>query len=380
MTTGSRGRSSRSRGRGRERASTESLRTVHSSPSTLTTPSTPVTSQAGPVDQQFIMVPNPNYVPPFATFLLLLRPPYRSSGRPGNVSTYYFNPFYPFSPNNDAYIQEITELKFIWDKEHDLMTRKIFDHWAGKPLQQMMSDICQRCNNLMIWIRPDIKKALETHFSIDEGFKLHRLTKVANRASPRSSSYTSGSATFMKTKSRLSKSLDRKSTLVETFKYTHTLKANKERFSDERRITRRDWRPRPNNLSRLVRTTLLAQRPQWVVLGQWHPLLCIGGFLYLCHQPCRSPESCRLEGRGAKADTEASSVGEAVRAQVQRPSCTRGKNYSLSLKPQGQAGAGRSFARANEGVQCADASSSSALLIGHISTYFAASVGCRRRR
>ncbi|RYR09572.1 hypothetical protein Ahy_B05g077939 [Arachis hypogaea] len=114
------------------------------------------------------------------------------------------------------------------------MTRKIFDHWAGKPLQQMMSDICQRCNNLMIWIRPDIKKALETHFSIDEGFKLHRLTKVANRASPRSSSYTSGSATFMKTKSRLSKSLDRKSTLVETFKYTHTLKANKERFSDER--------------------------------------------------------------------------------------------------------------------------------------------------
>ncbi|RYR21129.1 hypothetical protein Ahy_B03g066391 isoform B [Arachis hypogaea] len=38
----------------------------------------------------------------------------------------------------------------------------------------------------------------------------------------------------MKTKARLSKSLERDATLVETFKYTHTLKENKERFADQR--------------------------------------------------------------------------------------------------------------------------------------------------
>ncbi|QHO11672.1 uncharacterized protein DS421_15g500170 [Arachis hypogaea] len=63
MTTGSRSRSSGSHGHGREKVSIESPRTAQSSPSTLTTPSTPVMSQAGPADQQFIMVPNPNYVP-----------------------------------------------------------------------------------------------------------------------------------------------------------------------------------------------------------------------------------------------------------------------------------------------------------------------------
>ncbi|QHO50921.1 uncharacterized protein DS421_1g26450 [Arachis hypogaea] len=38
----------------------------------------------------------------------------------------------------------------------------------------------------------------------------------------------------MKTKSRLSKSLNREAILAETFKYIHTLKANKEKFADER--------------------------------------------------------------------------------------------------------------------------------------------------
>ncbi|QHO19512.1 uncharacterized protein DS421_11g329630 [Arachis hypogaea] len=74
MTTGSRGRSSGSRGRGRGRASTEFPKVAQSFPSTLTTPSTPVTSQAGPADQEFIKVSNPNYMPHSATCLLFLPP------------------------------------------------------------------------------------------------------------------------------------------------------------------------------------------------------------------------------------------------------------------------------------------------------------------
>ncbi|RYR09555.1 hypothetical protein Ahy_B05g077911 [Arachis hypogaea] len=97
----------------------------------------------------------------------------------------------------------------------------------------MMSDVHQGCDHLTTWIHPFIKKELEARFRNDEGFKLRRLTNVANRALPRSSNYTGKSATFMKTKSRLSKLLDREETLAETFKYTHTLKANKERFADE---------------------------------------------------------------------------------------------------------------------------------------------------
>ncbi|QHO19511.1 uncharacterized protein DS421_11g329620 [Arachis hypogaea] len=96
-----------------------------------------------------------------------------------------------------------------------------------------MSDVHKGRDHLTLWIRSSIKKELEAHFTHDEGFKRQRLTNVANRASPKSSKYTDGSATFMKTKSRLSKSLDREATLAETYKYTHTLKANKERFVDE---------------------------------------------------------------------------------------------------------------------------------------------------
>ncbi|RYR15647.1 hypothetical protein Ahy_B04g072536 [Arachis hypogaea] len=71
----------------------------------------------------------------------------------------------------------------------------------------------------------------------NEGFRHRRLTNRANRASAKSSKYTGGLATFMKTKARLLKSLDRDATLAETFKYTHALKENKEnkeRFSDQR--------------------------------------------------------------------------------------------------------------------------------------------------
>ncbi|RYR76406.1 hypothetical protein Ahy_A01g000990 [Arachis hypogaea] len=64
----------------------------------------------------------------------------------------------------------------------------------------MMSDIRQGCDHLMRWIRPSIKKELEAHFRNDEGLKRRRLTNIANKASPKSSKYTGGLATFMKTK------------------------------------------------------------------------------------------------------------------------------------------------------------------------------------
>ncbi|QHN96564.1 uncharacterized protein DS421_18g619620 [Arachis hypogaea] len=61
-------------------------------------------------------------------------------------------------------------LHFIWDTEHDLAIQKIFNYRMSRRLQQMLDD---------------------------------------------------------------SKSLDREVTLAETFKYTHTLKENKERFLDQ---------------------------------------------------------------------------------------------------------------------------------------------------
>ncbi|RYR39709.1 hypothetical protein Ahy_A09g045291 [Arachis hypogaea] len=70
------------------------------------------------------------------------------------------------------------------------------------------------------------------------GFKRFHLVNKTNKASPRSSKYTGGLTTFMKKKSRLSRSLEREATLVENFKYSHTLKANKERFADERSAAR----------------------------------------------------------------------------------------------------------------------------------------------
>ncbi|RYR27181.1 hypothetical protein Ahy_B02g061518 [Arachis hypogaea] len=89
------------------------------------------------------------------------------------------------------------------------------------------------------------------------------LTKRANRVSTRSSKYTGDSATFMKTKARLSKSLDREATLAEKFKNTHTLKENKARFADQQ--SQDHYRPRLNNLwclSKVGRTLSMDLRPQ----------------------------------------------------------------------------------------------------------------------
>ncbi|QHO18599.1 uncharacterized protein DS421_11g321880 [Arachis hypogaea] len=75
---------------------------------------------------------------------------------------------------------------------------------------------------------------LYVHWGTNEGFRRHCLTNRANRVSARSSNYTGGSATFIKTKAKLSKPLSRDATMAETFKYTHTLKENKEIFAFQR--------------------------------------------------------------------------------------------------------------------------------------------------
>ncbi|RYR46599.1 hypothetical protein Ahy_A07g032344 [Arachis hypogaea] len=102
----------------------------------------------------------------------------------------------------------------IWP---DGIQAKIYDHRTTKRFQQMMSNVHQGRNHLMIWICPSIKKELEAHFRTDEGFKHRRLTNLTNRASSRSSKYTGGSATFIKTKSRL------RSCLLFPRRVSHTL-------------------------------------------------------------------------------------------------------------------------------------------------------------
>ncbi|RYR61823.1 hypothetical protein Ahy_A04g019048 [Arachis hypogaea] len=92
--------------------------------------------------------------------------------------------------------------KFLWGKTYDLMIKNIFYHRMARQLQQMLEDV-------------HIKKLQYIHWKTDEGFKHRCLTNRANRASGRSSKYTGGSATFMKTKARI------------------TLKDNKKRFADQ---------------------------------------------------------------------------------------------------------------------------------------------------
>ncbi|RYR57355.1 hypothetical protein Ahy_A05g023095 [Arachis hypogaea] len=89
------------------------------------------------------------------------------------------------------------------------MIRKIFDHRMVMWLQQMMQYVHERRDHLIIWLCPDIKKVLYVHWETDEGFRNHLLTNRANRISGRSSNYTGGSATSIKTMAMLSKSLDR---------------------------------------------------------------------------------------------------------------------------------------------------------------------------
>ncbi|QHO10650.1 uncharacterized protein DS421_15g491470 [Arachis hypogaea] len=185
-----------------------------------------------------------------------------------------------FAPNLNTCTQEISEvIKSMYDHPWPTCTqiptdvrerwfqKKIYDHRVAKRLQQMISDVRQGKDHLILWIHPNIKCELEAYFRENDGFKRRRLTNIANRASPRLSRYTGGSMNFIKTKTKLSKSLDRDAILAETFKYTHTLKANRERFADKWRSTCRSWRPRRSNLSRLMGPTKPATRHQW-----WIPI------------------------------------------------------------------------------------------------------------
>ncbi|RYQ99446.1 hypothetical protein Ahy_B07g087386 isoform A [Arachis hypogaea] len=138
-----------------------------------------------------------------------------------------------FSETRERWFQKWA-VNFIWDKEHDALIGKIYDHQMGRQLQQMLEDVRERHDYLTSWLHLEIKKALYVHWETDEGFRHRRLTNRANRVLARSSKYTGGSEIFMKTKARLSKSLDCDAILAETFNYTHTLKENKERFADQR--------------------------------------------------------------------------------------------------------------------------------------------------
>ncbi|RYR72915.1 hypothetical protein Ahy_A02g007138 [Arachis hypogaea] len=107
----------------------------------------------------------------------------------------------------------------------------------------MLEYIHKGKDHFTTWLRPKINKALLVHWETNKGFKHQRLTNRANRASARLSKYTGGLATFMKTKAMLicsffnfSKLLDHDTTLAKTFKCIHTLKENKERFADQRKV------------------------------------------------------------------------------------------------------------------------------------------------
>ncbi|RYQ79521.1 hypothetical protein Ahy_Scaffold5g107735 [Arachis hypogaea] len=67
----------------------------------------------------------------------------------------------------------------------------------------MLEDVCEGQDHLTIWLRMKIKKAMLVHWKTDEGFRHQHLTNSANRTSAKSSKYTSGSTTFMKTKAKL---------------------------------------------------------------------------------------------------------------------------------------------------------------------------------
>ncbi|RYR24794.1 hypothetical protein Ahy_B02g058338 [Arachis hypogaea] len=238
-------------------------------------------------------------------------------------------------------LNHFVQLKLIWDAYNNLMIRKICDHRAAKRLQQMMSNVRKGHDHLTLWICPSIKKELEAYFNNDEGFKHYHLMNVANRASPKSSKYTGESATLMKTKSRLSKSLDHEATLAETFKYTHTLKGNKQRFADERfaahyedytqrlEAVTQQYQPSSGNDEADFETSVVDPNRVWRETAFKPYKNCrfgLGSFFASGSAPLRwrlplplplppalpIPKSCRLERGGAEADKGTSPASGAV--------------------------------------------------------------------
>ncbi|RYR53451.1 hypothetical protein Ahy_A06g028575 [Arachis hypogaea] len=218
------------RGHGRRRVSAGTLGNSGSLSSTLTTP---VVSQiVGASDHLYIMLPNLNYVPvPTANDVASIHSVTHCLAMPLSVTdTAVPKSSRRSQPANVLPLPSIiritirpdgrtTTLNLIYvesNKEQDTFIRKIYDDRMGRRLQQMLEDIRERGDHLTYWLCPKIKKALYVHWETDER---------SNRSSARSSKYTGSSATFMKTKARLS--LDCDVILAETFKYTHTLKKNK---------------------------------------------------------------------------------------------------------------------------------------------------------
>ncbi|RYR03107.1 hypothetical protein Ahy_B06g081935 [Arachis hypogaea] len=210
----------------------------------------------------------------------------------------------------EQWFQKWTE-KFIWDKTHDAMIKKIFDHRMARQLQQMMEDL-------------DLKKALHIHWETVEGFKRFCLMNKANRTLVRSLKYIGGSATFMKTNAKLSKSLSRDATMVETFKYTPTLKENKERFDDQRVVDHYVCKHHGESYTqRLAEATgdddNNSASAEVDLDTVWHETTFEPyknrTFIHLCHQPSRrSQRQRRFEGIGAGAHPEPSPTGSAATA------------------------------------------------------------------
>ncbi|MED6213663.1 hypothetical protein PIB30_095453, partial [Stylosanthes scabra] len=112
--------------------------------------------------------------------------------------------------------------------------KAIFNTRASKRLSGMMEDVRDRKEHLTQWCRPELKKALYHYWETDEKYLHRQATNKRNRASERCVIYTGGSATPMQTKAKMTKSLYRPMSIAEVFKQTHTLKANKEQFTDKR--------------------------------------------------------------------------------------------------------------------------------------------------
>ncbi|RYR17735.1 hypothetical protein Ahy_B03g062425 isoform A [Arachis hypogaea] len=237
----------------------------------LSTPTTTVTPQiADLADQQFIMVPNPNYMPPSTatTPPPIAQHPATTSTPPPAMDTAALESSHISEVAADASPPPPIIRLNIWPNDS---TRLI---WLFAPnnntCNQEMTNIIKLCTTIpgpairRFPLRPGSDgfrngrctlggtqnttspsrrySTIECiggssrcwmMFEINEGFRHRHLTKRANRALTKSSKYTGGTVTFMKTKARLSESLNSKTTLVETFKYTYTLKEIKETFADQ---------------------------------------------------------------------------------------------------------------------------------------------------
>ncbi|XP_057753010.1 uncharacterized protein LOC130970832 isoform X1 [Arachis stenosperma] len=127
----------------------------------------------------------------------------------------------------------------------------------------------------------------------------------------------------MKTKVRLSKSLDREATLAETFKYTHTLKENKVRF-----VYQQSQNHYKSYTERLEATTQRSQQSRWLCGFSRRPRCglaqdrlspiqepCIWDGVILCQQPPTST----LRPSSGSATSQAIQLEEGVdlRLQVQ---------------------------------------------------------------